>query len=357
VNTAIRRVISTACLLTLTVCAHAQASHASHASPSKSPAYAIGATYSVAGEGRWDLLAVDSERHHIFLSRSDHVQVVDTRNGQVVATLAGTDGVHGFAIAPSLHRGFATDGRANAVTEFDLVTLQRVRDIKVSGQSPDAALFDPVSGRVFVFNAKSNNASVIDPASGKEVATIAFAGNPELGVSDGHGHVFVNIEDKGELVEIDSKTMQAVHTWELTGCEEPTGLAMDVAHARLFSVCQNRTMVITDAGSGRQVARVAIDDGPDGAEFDAQAQSAFSANGKSGTLTVVHEDDAEHFHVAQTLATQASARTIALDPQTHRLYLPAARFAPQAEGTKERPSMLPESFSLLMVEDAAAQKH
>jgi YVTN family beta-propeller protein len=337
----------------LAACSHAPVEHAGAA---QVPVYAVRSSAALAGDARWDLLAVDSERHHVFLSRSDHVQVIDARNGQLVGTLTGTDGVHGFAIAASLHRGFATNGRASTLTEFDLDTLQRVRDIKLSGQSPDAALFDAVSGRVFVFNAKSNNASVIDPVSGSEVATIAFGGNPELAVSDGRGHVFVNIEDKAQLVEIDSKALQVSHTWTIAGCEEPTGLAIDIEHARLFSVCQNHTMAITDAHSGRQVARVAIDEGPDGAEFDEQTQNAFSPNGKSGTLTVVHEDDAEHFRVVQTLATQASARTIALDAQTHRLYLPAARFLPQAEGAKERPPMVPRSFSLLTVEAAAVRQ-
>jgi YVTN family beta-propeller protein len=311
--------------------------------------YAVGAHYELGGLGRWDLLAIDSERHHLFLSRTDHVDIVDTNDGRLVATLAGTDGVHGIAIAPSLLRGFATNGKSDSVTEFDLGTLQRVRDIKVSGHSPDAILFDPFSRHVFVFNAKSNNASVIDPASGKEIATIAFPGNPELGVSDGNGHVFVNIEDKAELAEIDATSMKVLQTWTLPGCEEPSGLAMDIAHARLFSVCQNHTMAITDAGNGRQVARVIIDEGPDGAAFDPQRGLVFSPNGKSGTLTVVHEDDPDHFRAIQTLATQPSARTIAIDPATHRLYLPAARFEKLPEGTKERPPMVSGSFSVLVV--------
>ena len=151
-------------------------------------------------------------------------------------------------------------------------------------------------------------------SSGKEIATVAFEGNPELGASDGKGRIFVNVEDKAEIAEIDSVAMRVTHTWPLPGCEEPSGLALDVAHARLFSVCQNGTMAITDADSGRQVARVAIGEGPDGAAFDPATQMAFSPNGKSGTLTVVHEDDPDHFRVVQTLATQASARTIALDP-------------------------------------------
>jgi YVTN family beta-propeller protein len=331
----------------LTACVHAPATLPSSV---QSAPYAVGAIYPIAGQGRWDLLAVDAPRYHLFLSRTDHVQVVDTRTGQVVSTLAGTDGVHGFAIAPSLGRGYATNGNANTVTEFDLVTLQRVRDLPVSGKSPDAALFDEVSGRVFVFNAHSNNVSVLDAATGREVSTIAFAGNPELGASDGKGHVFVNIEDKAEVDEIDSRLMRVTRTWPLVGCEEPTGLAMDVAHARLFSVCQNRTMIVTDAVTGRQVARVSIDEGPDGAVFDPQAQSVFSPNGKSGTLTVVREEDPEHFRVVQTLVTQAGARTIALDPTTHRMYLPTARFVPPSPGSKERPAIIPESFTLLMVE-------
>ena len=299
--------------------------------------YSVGATYPVQGSGGWDLLAVDPQRAHLFLSRSDRVQVFDTRNGHLAGTIAGTDRVHGVAVAEALGRGYTTNGASNSVTEFNLDTLQRIRDISVSGQSPDAILYDAFSKHVFVFNARSNNASVIDPVSGKEVATIAFEGNPELGASDGKGHVFVNIEDKAEVVEIDASAMRVSRTWPLPGCEEPSGLALDVAHARLFSVCQNGTMAITDADSGGQVARVAIGEGPDGVAFDPTLQTVLSPNGKSGTLTVVHEDDPTHFRVLQTLATQASARTIALDPSTHRLYLPAASFSGQpAPGQRRR---------------------
>ena len=301
------------------------------------------------GAGGWDLLAVDSQREHLFLSRSDRVQVLQTGDGTLAGTIQGTDHVHGIAIAEALSRGFTTNGASNSVTEFDLGTLQRIRDIRVSGQSPDAIVYDAFSHRLFVFNARSNNASVIDPASGKEIATIAFEGNPELGASDGKGHIFVNIEDKAELAEIDAQAMRVTHAWPLPGCEEPSGLAMDVAHGRLFSVCQNGTMAITDAGSGRQVARVAIGEGPDGAAFDPSMQTIFSPNGKSGSLTIVHEDDPEHYRVVQTLATQASARTIALDPGSHRLYLPAASFSGQPAPGQRRPPMVPDSFRVLMV--------
>jgi DNA-binding beta-propeller fold protein YncE len=321
-----------------------------HLSTPASAHYAIGPSYSLPGPGRWDLLAVDAARGHLFVTRSDHVQVMDLANGHLLATIDGTAGVHGIAIGPA--SGYATNGKSNSVTEFDLDTFRRVRDVPVSGQSPDATLYDDFSHRLFVFNAHSNNASVIDPVIGKEISVIAFDGNPELAASDGKGRIFVNIEDKAEVAEINVSTLQITHTWPLPGCEEPSGLAMDIAHERLFSVCQNKTMVITDATSGRQVARVAIDDGPDGAAFDARTQSALSPNGKSGTLTVVHEDDPEHFSVAQTLITQPSARTIAMDAVTQRLYLPAARFGPQPQDPHVRPDMIPDSFRIMTVESA-----
>jgi YVTN family beta-propeller protein len=330
-----------AAVATLAACVHTQAIPPA--------AYKVGAVYPVPGIGHWDLLAVDSARHHVFISRSNRVQVMDARDGRLVGTINGTDGVHGIAIAPDLGRGFATDGHADAVTEFDLATLQRVRDIAVSGKSPDAVLFDQSSKRLFVFNARSNNASVIDPGSGREIATIEFEGNPELPASNGTGHVFVNIEDQGELVDIDARSMRVLHTWKLDGCKEPTGLAIDSAHARLFSACQNGVMVVSDAGDGHQVARVEIGEGPDGAAFDQQSQTVFIPNGKSGTLTVVHEENPGRFTVAQTLPTLRSARTIALDGTTHRLYLPAAQFGPQPADPEARPEMVPDSFRILAV--------
>jgi YVTN family beta-propeller protein len=326
-----------------------------HAATRNAPAtatYAVSAIFPLAGDGHWDLLAVDSQRHHLFISRGDRVQVMDTVDGRLVGTLPATDGVHGIAIIPALGRGFTTNGKANALTEFDLETLQRVRDITLSGKSPDAEVFDSSSGHLFVFNARSNNASVVDTATGTEIATIAFDGNPELGVSDGNGHVYVNIEDQAQLVVIDTASLQVTHTWALPGCEGPTGLALDAVHARLFSACDNGMMAVTDANDGRQVARVAIGEGPDGAGFDPQAQMAFSSNGKSGTLTVVHEDEPEHFRVVQTLATQRSARTMVIDQSTHRLYLPAADFEAQPKGSQKRPAMVEGSFRVLAVSGA-----
>jgi DNA-binding beta-propeller fold protein YncE len=332
--------------------------HATTATNSFSMAtYAVSATYTIAGAGHWDLLAVDSQRHHLFVSRGDRVQVMDTVDGRLLDTLTATDGVHGIAIVPTLGRGFTTNGKANTLTEFNLDSLQRVRDIKLSGTSPDATVFDTASGRLFVFNARSNNASVVDVAKGAEITTIAFDGNPELGASDGHGHVYVNIEDKAQVVVIDTASLQVIHTWTLTGCEGPTGLALDAAHARLFSACDNGVMAVTDANTGRQIARVAIGEGPDGAGFDPQSQMAFSSNGKSGTLTVVHEDDAGQFRVVQTLATQRSARTMVIDPTSHRIYLPAADFEAQSKDSHQRPAMVDGSFRVLAVSTMGKSTH
>lgn len=330
-------------VFSLAACAHAPVP------PVAAHSYTVAARYALGGTGGWDYLMVDSERHHLFVSRSDRVEIVDLVSGKIVSTLLGTDGVHGIAIASTLKRGYTSNGKSNSVTEFDLDTLQRLRDIPVSGRTPDAILFDAFSNRVFTFNARSSDASVIDTDSGKEIGKIALSGKPEFGVSNGKGRVFVNIEDKSQLVEIDSVKMQVLHTWALDGCEEPSGLAIDIAHSRLFSVCQNKRMAITDSGSGHQVASMAIDEGPDAAAFDPERGLAFSSNGESGTLTIVHEDDPDHFRTIQTLATQPSARTMALDPTTHHLYLSVARFDKQPQGAKGRPPMVPDSFTVLAV--------
>jgi len=260
--------------------------------------------------------------------------------------------VHGIALANDLHRGFISNGRANTVTVFDPANLKTVQTIPVKGENPDAILYDPFSKRVFTFNGHSHDSSVIDASSGKLLGTIALPGKPEFAVSDGQGHVYANIEDKGELVEIDPRAMKVTHTWPLKNCEDPSGLAMDIAHRRLFSVCQNRNMAVTDADSGKPVASVPIGDGPDAAAFDPQRQLIFSSNGESGTLTVVHEDSADRYSVLANVPTQKSARTMALQPDGD-LYLSAAQFGPRpkssADNPRGRPPLVPGSFTILVV--------
>jgi len=307
--------------------------------------------FALGGAGGWDDLAVDSGGNRLYLSRHDRVTVVDTASGKVVGEVPNTDGVHGIALVPALHLGFASDGKADAVTVFDLKTLKALDTIKVTGKDPDAIIYDPASRRVIAFNGDSSNATLIDPATRKVVGTIALDGTPEFARSDEHGRVFVNIEDKGELAEIDPKAAAVVATWKLADCADPSGLAFDAVHRRLFSVCQNHKMVVTDADTGKQVAAVVIGAGPDGAAFDAKRGLVFSPNGKDGTLTIVHEDDADHYSVVATVPTQKSARTVVLDESAHRLYLPAAEFDPLPANAPEhtRPPMKPDTFTVLEV--------
>ncbi|MFK2903090.1 YncE family protein [Dyella ginsengisoli] len=300
------------------------------------------------GPGGWDYLSVDAPHRHLFVSRGDRVVVVDLVSGKPVGTITDTAGVHGVAVAEDLGQGFTSNGASASVTVFDLATLKPLGTIAGTGQNPDAILYDAASRHVFTFNGRSASASVIDPAKRAVIATITLPGKPEFAQADGAGHIYVNIEDKAELVELDTRSNAVLHTWSLAPCESPSGLALDNAHHRLFSVCDNRIMVVTDANTGKQVATVAIGDGPDAAAFDPATAMAYSSNGRSGTITVVHEDDADHYTVAATVPTQKSARTMTLDPQTHRLYLSTA-----TPGTKKNargwPGMLPGSFTVLVV--------
>ncbi|WP_130617827.1 YncE family protein [Dyella amyloliquefaciens] len=310
--------------------------------------YRVLSQLKLGGPGGWDYLNFDAQRRHLFVSRGDRVEVVDVDQNKAIGTIAGTQGVHGIAIDQSMHRGYTSDGQTSSVTVFDLDTLKTVATVTGTGEKPDAILYDPASKHVFTFNGKGHSFSVIDPASNKVIATVALAGKPEFAASDEAGHVFVNIEDRAELVKIDSMTNKVAASWKLGTCESPSGLAIDNTHHRLFSVCDNQQMAVVDAQSGKVVASVAIGEGPDAVVFDEGTATVFSSNGESGNITAVHQDDADHYRVAQTIATQPSARTLALDPKLHRLYLSAAKLAaPGAEG--HHPSVEPDSFTVLTV--------
>ena len=280
----------------------------------------------------------------------DRVMVVDTQDGHVVGTVPGTEGVHGVVLDRKSGKAYTSNGRGNNVTKFDIATLRVEGTYPVSGQGPDSIVFDESSSEIWTFNGKSHDASVL-ATDGHVVATVALAGKPEFAVSDAHGTIFVNDEDHATMIAIDVAAHRVRATWKLDDCEEPSGLAFDGAHERLFSVCQNGHMSITDARSGRHVGTVPIGKGPDGAAFDAALGNAYSSNGTDGTVTVVHERDPDHFDVAATLDTQKSARTMALDASDHRIFLAAARF--EETGTPpqpgHRPPMAPDSFAILVV--------
>ena len=325
-----------------------------YAASDAAPAYSVVKKYDIGGAGGWDYLVADAASGHLFISRSDHALVVNMADGTLAATIANTDGVHGFAIVHELGRGYASNGRANTLSVFDLATLKITGTIAVNGNNPDAVLYDRASKHLFAFNGRSQNVSVIDPQTEKSIATIAVGGKPEFAVSDDKGRIFVNIEDTSELAQIDSRTATLLAKWKLADCEDPSGLAFDVAHHRLFSVCANERMVVSDSVSGKLVANVKIGKGPDAAAFDAQRGLVFSSNGEDGTLTVVKQVNADHYTVVDTVPTQKSARTMALDPQSHRIYLVAATFGPKPAPTKEQPNprapVLEDSFKVLVVE-------
>jgi DNA-binding beta-propeller fold protein YncE len=322
------------------------------AAPVLAESYEIVAKYPVGGTGGWDFLSVDEKRHRLYVSRGDHVQILDTVSGKLVGDLPGTAGVHGIAIAEDLGLGFTSNGRSDSVTVFDLNTFAVVDTVKVTGSNPDAILYEPYSKRVLTFNGRSANATAIDAATRKVVGTLALSGKPEVAVAGRRGQVFVNIEDKNSMAVIDAAAITVSKYWPLGSCDGPTGLAIDRKSNRLFSVCHNGKMIVVDGSSGSIVKELPIGAEVDGAEFDAELNLAFSSNG-DGTVTIVKNGGSGRLAVVDTVSTQKSARTIALDSTTHRIYLPAASFTPPPPPTPEqpkpRPSMIPDSFVILVL--------
>lgn len=303
------------------------------------------------GEGGWDYITFDSPTRRLFISRGTKVVVLDIDSGKPVGEIPNTEGVHGIALAPDLGRGFTSNGRAGTVTIFDLKTLAVIGTVQ-AGTNPDAIIYDGASKRVFAMNGRSQNATAIDGATGKVAGTIALAGKPEFAAADGAGRVYVNIEEKSVEQRIDSQELEVTATWPLTPCEEPSGLAIDAPHGRLFAGCDNKMMAVVDTSSGKVIATPAIGEGVDANGFDAGLGFAFASNGRSATLTVVHEDSPDKFTVAEDVPTQRGARTMALDPKTHEVYLVTADFGPPPAATPDnphpRPAIVPNSFVVLV---------
>ena len=314
--------------------------------------------FTVGGIGGWDLLAVQPEKNRLFISRSDRVQVFDTQLGKVVKEIPGTSGVHGIALANELGLGFTSNGQSNSLTVFDLNSLNVIGEIKGMGEKPDAILYESRSKRVFVFNGRSSNVTVIDAVTKNIVSTIALPGMPELAVFDCKGNLFVNIEDKNSISRIDVLNSKVTAAWPLTGCEGPTGLAIDVKHDRLFAVCDNHKMVVVNANSGSIVSEVGIGERPDGAAFDSKLSLVLSSNG-DGTLSVIHENSPDQYSPVATISTKKGARTIALDETTHRAYLVTSEFGQTPPATTEqphpRPVHIPGTFAVYVVDLAALQ--
>ena len=308
--------------------------------------------YELGGEGGWDYLTFDASSRRVFITRGEHVMVVDADSGKLLGDITGVRHAHGVALVPGMKRGYVSNGHGDSVTSFDSDSLKVGAEFPVTGKDPDAILFDDASDHVFAFNGHSNNVSAIDPVSGKVVATIAVPGRPEFAVSDGHGLLYVNLEDTAHIARVDSRKATVTATWPLGSCKGPTGLALDILHQRLFSVCDNRQLVVLDAVDGKLVATVPIGDGPDAVVYDPQTATVYSSNG-DGTLTVIHQDDKDHYRVVASVTTPVRSKTMTLDPKTHHLFLGAARFgatpAPTKAEPEPKPAMLPGSFSLIEV--------
>ena len=300
----------------------------------------------VGTDGGWDYLSVDPAAHRLYVSHGTRVVVIDTAGDSVVGEITNTPGVHGLAPAPELGRGFVSCGRENKAAIVDLKTLQTLSKVE-TGQNPDGMLYEPGQQEAYMFNGRGQSATVIDAKSGKVVATVPLGGKPEFAQADSKaGRVYDNLEDKSEVVAIDTKTHEVVNRWPIAPGEEASGMAIDVAHHRLFLGCGNKLMVMLDNTSGKVVASVPIGDGVDANAFDPGTQLAFASCG-NGTVTIAHEDAPDKLTVVQTLETQRGSRTMTIDPATHRIYLAAAKFDAPAEGQR-RGRMVPGSFKILV---------
>jgi hypothetical protein len=316
--------------------------------------YHVAKQITLGGEGGWDYLIADGAAHRLYVSHATRVEVVDLVRDTAIGFIANTPGVHGIAPAPDLGRGFTSNGRDSTVTIFDLATLATIGTVNVGARNPDAIVYDPVSRRVFTMNGGSGNATAIDAATGAVAGMVALNGRPEFAVSDGRGRIYVNLEDSSAIVAFNARTLQVEGRWPLAPCQEPSGLAMDRQHRRLFSVCGNGLMAVMDADNGRVVTTLPIGRGVDAAAFDPGTLLAFASCGADSVLTVVHEDDPGHFSVVGSVPTRRGARTMTLDPTTHRLFLSTAEFgptpAPTPERPRPRPSIVPGSFMVLVLE-------
>ena len=328
---------------------------------SSSPVFAqnTGSSYHVArriaagGEGGWDYLVADAQNRRLYVTRGSHVMVFDMDRDSLIGDIPNTPGVHGVALARNLSRGFTSNGRDSSLTVFDLKTLQVEKVVRITGRNPDAIAFDPATNRVFALNGASHDASVVDANTLEQVGSIDLGGKPETGQPDGKGMLYVNIEDKSEVVAVDTKTMQVKARYPLAPCEEPTGMARDAVRGRLIVGCGNKLMAVMDEKTGKIITTIPVGEGVDASGFDPATQLAFTSNGE-GTLSVIRENADGTFTSVATIPTQRGARTMTLDEKTHRIYLSTASFgpapAPTADRPRPRPPMIPGSFTVLVVE-------
>ena len=317
-----------------------------------SSSYRITHSYRLGGDGSWDYIVPDPPNHRLFIGRQNRVMVVDEDNGALLGEVTGIQGAHGTALADGTGHGFATSGNDQSVVMFDLKTFKVLGRIPAA-EDADAIIYDSPSNRVFTFNGDAHSSTVIDPRAGTLITNIPLGGKPEYGASPGDGKVYANLTDTNEVVEIDAKTATVSRRWPTAPCKQPVAMALDTAHHRLFSGCRSGVMAISDYQVGRVVATVPIGAGVDGAGFDAASGNAFAANA-DGTLTVIHQDAPDQYHVIENVQTAPAARNMGLDPTNHRLFIVSAKFGPTPAGGRGRGAVLPGSFTLMVIERDSA---
>jgi DNA-binding beta-propeller fold protein YncE len=313
-----------------------------------SSSYRVANTYLLGGEGSWDYVVPDPPHHRVFIARQNRVMVVDEDSGKLLGEVTGIQGAHGTAVAESSGHGFATSGNDQSVVMFDLKSFQTLGRIPAA-EDADAILYDALSNRVFTLNGDAHSSTVIDPKAGKLITNIPLGGKPEYGVSAGDGKVYANLTDTSEVVEIDAAKASVLRRWSTASCKQPVSMAVDTAHHRLFSGCRSGVMAVSDYQSGKIVATVPIGTGVDGAGFDSASGDAFASNA-DGTLTVIHQDSPDRYHVAETVETPQGSRNMGLDPTNHRIYVAAAKFGEAPAGGRGRRPVLPGTFSVLVIE-------
>jgi YVTN family beta-propeller protein len=305
----------------------------------------------IGGEGGWDILTIDTTTHRLYLSHATKVVVVDLTKNAVAGEITDTPGVHGFVVAPELQRGFSSNGKEAKASVVDLKTLKTISKVD-TGESPDAMVYEPRRAEVYVFNHKGSSTTVIDAKTASVVSTIPLGGAPEFAAVDSKaGRVYCNLEDKSEVVVIDTTKHEVIARWPTAPGEEPSGIALDAAHHRLFAGCHNKMMTMLDTETGKVVATVPIGERVDGCAFDDAMQLAFASCG-DGTTTIAKEETPQKLTLVQTLKTERGARTMAIDPQTHRIYLPSAQFqpppSPSPGASPARPTIVPNTLKLLV---------
>jgi YVTN family beta-propeller protein len=284
--------------------------------------YQITKKIPIPGQGSWDYLTVDEGARRLYVSHGTQVEVLDVDSGAIVGKIENTQGVHGIAIAPDLGRGFVSNGQSSTVTIFDLKTLKMIAEVP-TGKKPDAIIYDPATSRVFAFNGGSNSATVIEAKDGKVAGTIDLGGGPEFAAADGNGYVYNNLEDESLVLKINSRTLKVEQRWPTAPCASPSSMAIDAANRRLFLGCRSKVMAVMNADTGQVITALPIGDHVDATAFDVETRLIFNSNGE-GTVTVIRQDSPDKYSVVETVKTLPRAKTSALDPKTHRLFLSTA---------------------------------